>query len=94
MHRFGFLGLFAVMASFTVSASDLHPKCSAKDIVDTAVAAKLPKATVETLLKPENKDKLVAFLKYHVVSDKVMAADVINVKEAKALLGLEWRRPS
>ena len=38
--------------------------------------AKLPEGTVETLLKPENKDKLVAILTYHVVPAKVMAADV------------------
>ena len=37
---------------------------------------KLPKGTVETLLKPENKEKLAAILKYHVVAGKVMAADV------------------
>ena len=38
--------------------------------------AKLPKGTVESLLKPENKEKLVAILTYHVVAGKVMAADV------------------
>ncbi|MCX7351527.1 MAG: fasciclin domain-containing protein [Alphaproteobacteria bacterium] len=38
--------------------------------------AKLPAGTVETLLKPENKDKLIAILTYHVVPGKVMAADV------------------
>ena len=38
--------------------------------------AKLPEGTVESLLKPENKDKLVAILTYHVVAGKVMAADV------------------
>jgi uncharacterized surface protein with fasciclin (FAS1) repeats len=38
--------------------------------------AKLPAGTVEMLLKPENKDKLVAILTYHVVPGKVMAADV------------------
>ncbi len=38
--------------------------------------AKLPKGTVEDLLKPENKEKLVAILTYHVVAGKVMAADV------------------
>ena len=37
---------------------------------------KLPAGTVESLLKPENKGKLAALLKYHVVSGKVMAADV------------------
>ncbi|MEM8954913.1 MAG: fasciclin domain-containing protein [Verrucomicrobiota bacterium] len=38
--------------------------------------AKLPDGTLDTLLKPENKDKLVAILTYHVVPGKVMAADV------------------
>lgn len=38
--------------------------------------AKLPAGTVESLLKPENKAKLVAILTYHVVGAKVMAADV------------------
>lgn len=48
---------------------------------------KLPKGTLETLLKPENKDKLVAILKYHVVSGKVMAKDVVNLKKAKTVQG-------
>ncbi len=38
--------------------------------------AKLPAGTVEDLLKPENKEKLVAILTYHVVPGKVMAADI------------------
>ncbi|BET65784.1 fasciclin domain-containing protein [Opitutales bacterium ASA1] len=38
--------------------------------------AKLPAGTVENLLKPENKQKLVDILTYHVVPGKVMAADV------------------
>jgi uncharacterized surface protein with fasciclin (FAS1) repeats len=37
---------------------------------------KLPKGTVEDLLKPENKAKLAAILTYHVVAGKVLAADV------------------
>lgn len=41
-----------------------------------AAFAKLPKGTVEELLKPENKAKLTAILTYHVVAGKVMAADV------------------
>lgn len=45
--------------------------------------AKLPAGTVDDLLKPENKDKLVAVLTYHVVPGKVMAADVAG-KETKA----------
>jgi uncharacterized surface protein with fasciclin (FAS1) repeats len=38
--------------------------------------ARLPEGTVAELLKPENKDKLVAILKHHVVLGRVMAADV------------------
>jgi uncharacterized surface protein with fasciclin (FAS1) repeats len=41
-----------------------------------AAFAKLPAGTVESLLKPENKDKLVSILTYHVVPAQVMAADV------------------
>ena len=51
--------------------------------------AKLPKGTVEDLLKPENKDKLVAVLTYHVVAGKVMAADVVKLKSAKTVQGQE-----
>jgi uncharacterized surface protein with fasciclin (FAS1) repeats len=48
---------------------------------------KLPAGTVETLLKPENKGKLQAILKYHVVPGKVMAADVVKVNGAVSLNG-------
>ncbi len=40
--------------------------------------AKLPKGTVDTLLKPENLDKLKAILTYHVVSGTLTAADLMN----------------
>lgn len=49
--------------------------------------AKLPAGTVESLLKPENKDKLVAILTYHVVAGKVMAADVVKLSNAKTVQG-------
>ena len=49
--------------------------------------AKLPKGTVEDLLKPENKAKLTAVLTYHVVPGKVMAADAMKVKEARTVQG-------
>jgi uncharacterized surface protein with fasciclin (FAS1) repeats len=49
--------------------------------------AKLPAGTVDNLLKPENKDQLVAVLTYHVVPGKVMAADVVNVSEAATVNG-------
>ena len=42
----------------------------------------LPPGTVEDLLKPENKDKLVAVLTYHVVAGKFTAADVVNAIKA------------
>jgi uncharacterized surface protein with fasciclin (FAS1) repeats len=53
---------------------------------DEAFAA-LPKGTLESLLKPENKEKLQSILKYHVVPGKVMAADVVKVDSAKTLQG-------
>ncbi|SLN43951.1 Immunogenic protein MPT70 precursor [Pseudoruegeria aquimaris] len=46
---------------------------------DDAFAA-LPAGTVEELLKPENKDQLVAVLTYHVIPGKVMAADIAGKK--------------
>lgn len=49
--------------------------------------AKLPKGTVESLLKPENKAKLQAILTYHVVAGKVMAADVVKIKGAVTVQG-------
>ncbi|MBW9055636.1 fasciclin domain-containing protein [Rhizobium mesosinicum] len=49
--------------------------------------AKLPAGTVETLLKPENKQKLTQILTYHVVAGKVMAADVAGIDEAKSVNG-------
>jgi uncharacterized surface protein with fasciclin (FAS1) repeats len=49
--------------------------------------AKLPKGTVEDLLKPENKAKLTAILTYHVVAGKVMAADVVKLTSAKTVQG-------
>jgi len=49
--------------------------------------AKLPAGTVENLLKPENKDQLVAILTYHVVPGTVMAADVVKLDEAKTVNG-------
>ncbi|MEO7156319.1 MAG: fasciclin domain-containing protein [Vicinamibacterales bacterium] len=52
-----------------------------------AAFAKLPKGTVEELLKPENKAKLTAILTYHVVAGKVMAADVVKMTEGKTVQG-------
>lgn len=49
--------------------------------------AKLPAGTVETLLKPENKQQLVDILTYHVVPGQVMAADVVGLDEAETVNG-------
>ncbi len=56
-----------------------------------AAFAKLPKGTVEDLLKPENKAKLTSILTYHVVGAKVLAADAIKMdgKSAKTVNGQE-----
>jgi len=45
--------------------------------------------TLDDLLKPENKEKLAAILKYHVVSGKVMAADITDGQKAATLNGAE-----
>ena len=49
--------------------------------------AKLPEGTVENLLKPENRDQLVAILTYHVVPGSVMAADVVKLDKAATVNG-------
>lgn len=74
---------------------------TAADLVDTlkgdgpftvfaptdAAFAKLPEGTVEHLLKPENRDQLVAILTYHVVPGKVYAADVVKLTSATTVNG-------
>ena len=52
-----------------------------------AAFAKLPAGTLDSLLKPENKQKLQRVLTYHVVPGKVMAADVVKLNQAKAVSG-------
>ena len=55
---------------------------------DEAFAA-LPEGTVETLLKPENKDQLIAVLTYHVVPGKVMSTDLSDDMTAATVQGSE-----
>ena len=52
-----------------------------------AAFAKLPAGTVDDLLKPANKAKLVAILTYHVVPGKVMAAQAATLTSAKTVNG-------
>jgi transforming growth factor-beta-induced protein len=49
--------------------------------------AKLPAGTVDALLKPENKQRLIAVLTYHVVPGKVLAADVVKLNAAATVNG-------
>ena len=52
-----------------------------------AAFAKLPAGTVETLLRPENKDQLVAILTYHVVPGNVHASKVVTMNSAPTVNG-------
>ncbi len=49
--------------------------------------AKLPAATLKSLLLPENKGKLAAILKYHVVAGRVYSEDAVKAKSASTLEG-------
>lgn len=83
------------------SFNTLAAALAAGDLVDTLKAdgpytvfaptdeafAKLPDGTVEMLLLPENKDKLVEILTYHVVAGKVTAAEVVTLESAKTANG-------
>jgi len=55
---------------------------------DAAFAA-LPEGTVETLLKPENKDQLVSILTYHVVPGAVKSSDLTEGMTAATVQGGE-----
>ena len=49
--------------------------------------AKLPAGTLDTLLKPENREKLKRILTYHVVPGRIVAADVVKLHSATAVSG-------
>ena len=49
--------------------------------------AKIDKDTLESLLKPENKDQLVAILTYHVVAGKVMSTDITGDMQPSTVNG-------
>jgi uncharacterized surface protein with fasciclin (FAS1) repeats len=53
--------------------------------------AKLPRATLDDLLRPENKAKLAKILTYHVVLGEVNSSDVAKMKKAKTVQGAELR---
>ncbi len=77
--------LAAVEAAGLVEALSTGENLTVFAPTDDAFKA-LPAGTVEDLLKPENKAKLAAILKYHVVPSKIMAADIADGKtEVKTL---------
>ena len=49
--------------------------------------AKIPKETLDNLMKPENKEMLANILKYHVVSGEVTASQVMGMDKATTALG-------
>lgn len=52
-----------------------------------AAFAKLPAGTLESLLQPENREKLASILKYHVIAgEKLTAAQVAGMKESSKTL--------
>jgi uncharacterized surface protein with fasciclin (FAS1) repeats len=48
---------------------------------------KLPDGTVDTLVKPENKEELTSILTYHVLSGKIMSTDLSDGMKAKTVNG-------
>jgi transforming growth factor-beta-induced protein len=54
---------------------------------NNAAFAKIPTATLNSLLAPENKDTLTKILKYHVVAGESKAAQIINLNEVQTLEG-------
>ena len=91
------------LAMETEALSTLVSAVSAGDLVETLQGegpftvfaptndafAALPEGTLENLLKPENKDQLVAILTYHVVSGKVMSSDLSDGMTAATVNGAE-----
>jgi uncharacterized surface protein with fasciclin (FAS1) repeats len=71
----GLVGTLAGKGPFTVFAP-----------TDEAFA-KLPDGTVESLLKPENKEKLISILTYHVIPGKVMSKDIKPSQMVKTVNG-------
>ena len=78
--------LAAVKASGLTSSLTGSKKLTVLAPTDKAFAA-LPKGTVATLLKQENKTKLKEILLYHIIAGGVSAGDALNAKSAQTLSG-------
>jgi transforming growth factor-beta-induced protein len=73
-------------------AAGLVPALTGKDALTVFAPtddafAKLPAGTVESLLRPENKEKLAAVIKFHVVAGRALAKDVVAKTEVATLNG-------
>ena len=83
-------GTFKTLLAAATAAGLADALATGKDLTVFAPTdeafSKLPAGTVDDLLKPENKDKLAAILKYHVVPSKIMAADIKDGKTEVATL--------
>jgi uncharacterized surface protein with fasciclin (FAS1) repeats len=89
------------LAASTKFLSTLVEAVKAGDLVETlrgdgpytvfaptnAAFAALPEGTLETLLMPKNRDKLVEILTYHVVAGKVLSSDLSDGMKAKTVEG-------
>ena len=96
-------GTIVDVAAGNPDFSTLVAAVKAADLVDTlnsdgpftvfaptnAAFAKLPAGTLDSLLKPENKDQLRAILTYHVVAGKVKAADAVKLDKATTVNGAD-----
>lgn len=93
--------MLSIPRSRTVLSKTLTSALKAAGLVDTLKGkgpftvfaptdeafAKLPSGTVESLLKPENKEHLAAILKYHVLPKTETAADAMKMTSAKTVNG-------
>merc|ERR1711957_881810 len=82
------------LAQSVPALSTLVTAVVAGDLVDTltspgpfTVFAPLPEGTVDTLLKPENKDQLVDILTYHVLGSEVLSTDLKFFQRVKTVEG-------
>jgi hypothetical protein len=82
-----FTGFTAALVLLATNVYAGHHGKKQSDIVDTAVSV----GTVEMLLLPENKDKLVTILTYHVVPGKVTASEVITMQSAPTANGSDLK---
>ena len=53
--------------------------------------AKLPAGTLDTLLKPENREQLASILTYHVIAGKVPSSEAVKLTSAKTVNGKELK---